>query len=178
MKAFLNLFLSLLLPIVALFIALATSYYTLEYDFSKALRIGTITGVLVGILFSVIMAVLLLFMRKARAVQYAKSNPGSMIMHEEENGAINKKFMLLMDKEMSFNILLQSVIDQMVGEVGKGNKREGTMTIYTPEQSIDIAVDTLTKHTAQVNIRADKYSDAVKAIINYTKLKEHSFLQY
>ncbi len=178
MKAFLNLFLSLLLPIVALFIALATAYYTLQYDFSKALRVGTVLGVLLGIIFSVLMAAVLLFMRKARAIQYAKNNPESTIMHEDDNGAINKKFMLLMDKEMSFNVLLQSVIDQMVGEVGKGNERKGTMTIYTPEQSIDIAVDTLTKHTAQVNIRADQYSDAVKAIINYTKLKEHSFLQY
>ena len=178
MKAFLNLFLSLLLPVAILFIVAATGYYTQDYAFEKALRAGIATGVLSGVLFTAVMAGVLLIMRKARALQYAKSNPESHIDHENDNGAIHKEFMLLMDKEMSFNVLLQSVIDQMIGEVGKGNKSKGTMSIYTPEHTIDIAVQELTKHTAQVTIRADQYSDAVKAIINYTKLKEQSFLQY
>ena len=178
MKAFLNLFLSLLLPVIILFIAVATGYYTQDYTFEKALRVGTVTGVLSGVLFTAVMAGVLLGMRKARTLQYKINNPESSIDHGNDNGAINKKFMLLMDKEMSFNVLLQSVIDQVIGEVGKGNKREGTMTIYTPEHTIDIAVTELTKHTAQVTINADQYSDAVRSIINYTKLKEHAFLQY
>jgi MFS superfamily sulfate permease-like transporter len=150
----------------------------LDYSLSEAVKLATGIGVISGLLFAAVMSAVLLLLRRARAVQFAKKNPESTIMHEEENGAIDKKFILLMDKEMSFNVLIQSIIDQALGEVGKGDKKKGTITVYTPEHSIDIAVEKLTKHTSEVNIRSNVYDDYVKAIINYTKTKEHSFLQY
>jgi len=178
MRAFFNLFLSLVLPVTVLFIVLATGYFTLDYDLGKAFKLGTLTGFITGILFSAVMATVLLFMRKARVAHSIKNDPHSAITHEFENGSIDKQFILLMDKVMAFDILIQSIIDQKLGEVGKGNKRQGTITVHTPEQSIDISVAKLTEHTSQVHIKAEAYSEPLKQIINYTKIKEYSFLQY
>jgi hypothetical protein len=178
MQAFFNLFLSLILPITALFVAFATGYFTLSYTLGKAFRLGTLSGFIMSIVFSAVMAAILVFMRKARVAHEVRNDPNSGITHHSENGSIDKRFILLMDRLMAFDVLLQSIIDQKLGEVGKGNKRDGTITVYTPEQNIYIAVSKLTEHTARVHIKAEAYSEPLKEIINYTKLKEHSFLQY
>jgi len=177
-RPFFNLFLSLTLPIAALFIALATAYFTLDYGFGKALKLGTLAGFLSGLGFSAVMATVLLFMRKVQSAHKISNDPNAAISHRSENGSIDKQFILLMDKVMAFDVLIQSIIDQKLGEVGKGSKRKGTITVHTPEQSIDISVAKLTEHTSQVHIKAEAYSEPLKQIINYTKLKEHSFLQY
>jgi hypothetical protein len=178
MRAFFNLFLSLVLPVTGLFIVLATGYFTLDYDLGNAFKLGTLAGFISGILFSTVMATVLFFMRKARVAHITKNDPHSAITHPSENGSVDKQFILLMDKVMAFDVLIQSIIDQKLGEVGKGDKRKGTITLQTPEQNIDIIVKTLTEHTSQVHIKAGKYSEPLKQIINYTKTKEYSFLQY
>ena len=178
MRPFFNRFLSLVLPVTTLSILLAIGYFTLEYNLGKALKIGILTGFISGILFSLFLSVVLLVMGKARSSHSVKNDPAMGIKHDSDNTAIDKKFILLMDKVMAFDVLMHSIIDQQLGEVGKRDKKNGTMTIYTPEHSIDIVVQKLTKHSSEVKIKSDNYSDHVKAIINYTKCKEHSFLQY
>ena len=178
MRAFFNLFLSLVLPVTGLFIVLATGYFTLDYDLGNAFKLGTLAGFISGVIFSAIMSAVLFFMRKARVAHTIKNDPHSAISHPSENGSVDKQFILLMDKVMAFDVLIQSIIDQKLGEVGKGDKRKGTITLQTPEQNIDIMVKRLTEHTSQVHITAGKYSESLKQIINYTKTKEYSFLQY
>ncbi len=178
MRAYINMFLSLGMPISALFIILATGYFMMDYDLSKALKLGTLSGFISAIIFSLIMTAVLLVMRKATEVRQAKNNPESRITHRSENGTIDKTFILLMDKVVAFEVLIHSVIDQKLGDIKHGDKGEQTITVDTPEHAIDISVIKLTDHTSEVKIKAKTYSPSVKKIINYTKMKELSFLQY
>ena len=178
MRAYLNLLFSIGLPVSTLFVAVATVYFSLSYDLGKALKLGMLAGFLTGVGFSVIMAGVLLLMRKARTKHIQITQPESHIVHESTNGPIDKKFMLLMDRELAFEVAIYSIIDQHIGEVTKGSKRQGTISIHTPEQMINVAITSLTKHTAEVEVKADAYNMSVQKIINYIKLKESSFLQY
>ena len=178
MRPFINLFLSIILPISALFTVAATVFFTLSYDLGKALKLGTVTGVLTGLGFSVIMTSILLLMRKVRAKHIEITQPESNMIHESTNGSADKNFILLMDKELAFEVALYSIIDQSIGEVTEGSKRDGTISIHTPEQMISIAISPLTKHTSQIKVKADAYNMSVQKIINYLKFKENSFLQY
>ena len=178
MRAYLNLFLSIVLPVSVLFTVAATVYFSMNYDLGKALKLGTLAGVLLGTGFSVVMAGILLIMRKARAKHIQITQPESNILHESTNGPIDKKLMILMDRELAFEVAIHSIIDQNIGEVTKGSKRKGTISIHTPEQMISLAITSLTKHTSQIEVKADAYNMSVQQIINYIKLKESSFLQY
>ena len=178
MRAFFNLFLSLGVPISALFISLSTGYFMMDYDLSKALKLGTLSGFITAVVFSFFMAAVLLFMRKARLAHAVKNNPESTIIHESENGPLDKTFILLMDKAIAFEVLVHSVIDQKLGNIKQGEKGKKTITVHTPEHTIDISVIPLTDHTSEVKIKSNIYSPSVKKIINYTKMKELSFLQY
>jgi len=178
MRPYLNLLFSIVLPISTLFVVVSTIFFSFNYDLGKAFKLGTLAGVLIGVGFSVIMAGVLLIMRKARTKHIQITQPESNILHESTNGPIDKTFMLLMDKELAFEVAIYSIIDQNIGEVTKGSKDKGTISIYTPEQMINLAITSLTKHTAQVEVNADSYNTSVQQIINYLKLKEQSFLQY
>jgi len=178
MRAFLNLFLSLGVPISALFIVMATWYFMTNYDFSISLKLGTLSGFLGAIVFSLFMTTTLLFARKVRKARYVKNNLKKKIFHEPNNGALDKTFILLMDKVIAFEVLIYSVIDQRLGDIKSGSTSKGIITVQTPEQNIDISVSKLTDHTSEVKIKAGVYSPSVKQIINYTKMKELSFQQY
>jgi len=178
MRTFFNLFLSMGIPISALFIAVATGYFMMDYDLSKALKLGTLSGFLAAVVFSLLMSAVLLLMRKIRSARTEKSNPESTIIYESENSPLDKTFILLMDKVTALEVLVHSVIDQKLGNIKHGDKNKQMITVQTPEDTIDISVAQLTGHTSEVKIKANKYSPGVKQIINYTKMKELSFLQY
>jgi len=178
MRPFTNLFLSIVLPISALFSVVAIGYFSMNYDLGKAMKLGTLAGVLSGTGFSVVMAGLLLFMRKLRTTRSQKTEAEYNIVQESTNGPVDQKLILLMDKELAFEVAIHSIIDQDIGDVSRGDKRKGTIRISTPEQMIDIAVSSLTKHSSQVEVKADIYNTSIEQIIHYLKNKEHSFLQY
>ena len=168
-----------MLPISALFIIAATGYFSLNYDLSKALKLGVLSGFLIATALSLVMATILFITRQARATYVEKHHPEQNVEHEMANGPIDKTFFLLMDKSMAFDIAIQSIIDQHIGEVSKDSrKKKGTITVFEEKQRIKMHIDTLTKHTTKVSIAADAYSEGVQKIINYIKTKEHSFLQY
>jgi len=169
----------MMLPVSTIFIILSVGYFTLDYDLSKALKLGVLSGFIIGVFFSILMTTVLLIMRQARAAHIAKSNPEQAIIHDGANGPINKTFFLLMDKGMAFDLAIQAIIDQHIGEVAKDSrKKKGIITVFEPEQRISMHIDPLTKHTAKVSVSAESYSQGVQKIINYIKLKEHAFLQY
>jgi hypothetical protein len=178
MRVLINLFFSIILPISALFIVAAIIYFSISYDLNKALKLGVLAGFIIGFGFSFIISVILFIIRKIREKHILMTQPESHIAHESTNGPIDKKLMLLMDRELAFEVALYSIIDQNIGEVSKGSKREGTISIYTPEQMINLSISTLTKHTSQLEVKADAYNMSVQRIINYLKIKEQSFLQY
>ncbi len=178
MRPYINLLFSIGLPISVLFVVVATIYFSLNYDLNKAIKLGMLSGFITGVGFSMIMAGILLIMRKARSKHIQITQPESHIHHESTTGPIDKTFMLLMDRELAFEVAIYSIIDQNIGEVTNGSKRKGTISIHTPEQKVNLAITSLTKHTAQVEVKADAYNMSVEKIINYIKLKESSFLQY
>ena len=178
MRPFLNLLFSIGLPISALFVIAATIYFSLNYNLDKAIKLGVLTGFIIGLGFSFIMSGVLLIMRKVRTKHIYMTQPESHIVHESTNGPIDKKLLLLMDRELAFEVTIHSIIDQNIGKVTTGSKRNGTISISTPEQMIGISISSLTKHTSQLEVKADAYSENVQQIINYLKLKEQSFLQY
>ncbi len=179
MRAFFNLFLSLGMPITVLFISLATGYFMMDYDLSKALKLGTLSGFIAAVVFSFFMAAVLIIMRKVRSARTVKSSPKKSTMrHGPENGMLDKSFILLMDKVIAFEVLVHSVIDQKLGNIKHGEKGEKAITVHAPDHTIYISVIPLTDHTSEVKIKANTYSPSVKKIINYTKMKELSFLKY
>ena len=178
MKPFINLFLSIGLPISSLFVVASTIYYSLNYDLDKSIKLGVLTGFFLGIGFSGLIASVLFLMQKVRAKHSQRIEEEYDIVPEIKDGPVDQKLILLMDKELAFEVAIYSIIDQAIGEVNKGNKRKGTISISTPEQMIDIAVSSLTKHSSKIEVKADKYNTSVEQIIHYLKMKEHSFLQY
>jgi len=178
MKALINLFLSIILPISTLFIIISIIYFSINYDLDEALKLGILAGFIIGLSFSVIMSGVLLIMRKVRTKHMQMTQPDSHIRHESTNDPIDEKLILLMDKELAFEVAIYSIIDQNIGEVTKGSKHEGTIDIYTPEQMIGLSISPLTKHTSQLEVKADSFNTSVQQIISYLKLKEQSFLQY
>ena len=178
MRPYLNLLFSIGLPVSVLFVVAATIYFSLDYDLDKAIKLGMLTGFLTGVGFSMVIAGVLLLLRKVRAPHIEDTQAQSKIVHESTNEAVDTKLILLMDKELAFEVVIHSIIDQDIGDVSEGNKRKGTISISTPEQILSIAVSPLTKHTSQIEIKADAYNTSIEKIIHYIKLKENSFLQY
>jgi hypothetical protein len=179
MRGFINLFLSIALPLFVLFFIAATFYFSTNYELDKALKLGTIAGFLSALAFSFIITSILMSIRKIRKRHMDITHPESHIVHNTTStGPINKKLMLLMDRELAFEVALYSIIDQNIGEVTKGSKHEGTINIHTPEQIINLSISPLTKHTSQIKVKANSYNESIKQIITYLKLKEDSFLKY
>ena len=178
MRPFINLFLTIGLPLSALFVVAATIYFSLNYDLDKAIKLGMLSGFLTGVGFSAVTTGILLLLRKIRSTDMEESQYQINIDDDVADEAVEEKLMLLMDKELAFEVAIHSIIDQDIGEVAKGSKLNGTISISTPKQMISISVLPLTKHTSQLEVKADTYNTSVQQIINYIKLKEQSFLQY
>ena len=179
MRNFLNLYLSMILPLSALFIIIGIAAFLTQYSLSQALKLGVLSGFLSALVFTIFITAILLMKRKVHYAHQLKTNPEMGIRHETSNGPIDKSFILLLDKAMAFDIAMQSIIEQKIGEVSKGSsKKIGILSLNTDEQTIRMKVSPLTKHTTEFSIKADVYSDSVQAIINYLKLKEQSLLNY
>ena len=178
MKPFINLFLAIGFPVSALFVVAATIYFSINYDLSKAIKLGMLAGFLTGVGFSIVITGVLLLMRRIRSTNVEESQYQSNLDDDVRDEAVEEKLMLLMDKELAFEVAIHSIIDQDIGDVSRGDKRKGTMSIRTPEQMIKIAISSLTKHTSQLEVKAETYNKEVEKIINYLKVKENSFLQY
>ena len=179
MRAYFNVFLSLIVPVSILFIILAVGYFMIEYDLSKALKLGVLSGFMIAALFTAILAPLFLLRRQAKLKSVTKNHPDQEILQEIDEGPLDEKLLLLMRKETAFDVAIQAIIDQDIGEVSKeSRKKKGNITVYTPEQTIKMQVSKLTKNTAEIEIKAETYTESVQSIINYLKRKELSLLTY
>jgi len=140
MKKFTNLLFSMAFPIFILFFIVATIYFSTNYDLDKALKLGILTGFVLGLGFSFIMTSIIIVMRKVRKKHMDITHPESRIVHTPSTGPINKKLILLMDRELAFEVALYSIMDQNIGEVTKGSKHDGIINIHTPEQIINLSI--------------------------------------
>ena len=181
MKLYFNLFLSLILPVSALLVLLSVAYYLLSYNLNIAMKLGTLTGFLLGIAFSALISAVYLFVRTIKIKNHQKE-----LDKELENAsknkpvaiAIDKTLLLLMDNELTFDVVIHSIVNQADVEISNKDLEKGIINIITPNQMINITITKLTAHTSQLHIKAKNYSNRLKQIIEFIKLKEHSFLQY
>ncbi|HHD79565.1 MAG TPA: hypothetical protein ENK98_08055 [Epsilonproteobacteria bacterium] len=95
-----------------------------------------------------------------------------------ESDSIEEKIMLLMDKELAYEISLNSINHKKIGDIIHQNKNEGSILLRSKNEEIKILITSLTKHTSQVLITSTIDNSNMKNIISTLKEKEHSFMQY
>ena len=185
MRTYMHLFLNLLLPIVLIVTIASIIYFSLNYDFSKALNLGIIAGVLISIPVSLIGSLILFLTRKNKSslhepdIAHNANDTNMEVSRSQNRTPVEEKFMLLMDKDLAFEVALFSIIDQNLGDAAtKETKEKNSITLRTYNESIQIITTELTRHTAQIVIKGLKNSQEMQRIISYIKEKEYSFLQY
>ncbi len=195
MQKFINLFLTLVLPVTILFIIVASIYFSMSFEMNKAIKLGILTGVLSGTGFSVIMTSVLLFMRmrhtahqrqevyQASDAEEVKTEANSNLLSSKKTSyptdtLIDQKNLLLMDKELAFEVALHAVMDQNIGEISNADKNKRSIVIHAENETIALSITSATKHTSEVLITALPNSTNVQNIISYLKEKEYSFLDY
>ncbi len=180
------------MPISMIITIVSVAYFSVDYNFTKAMKLGVLSGVLLGLGISFIATLFLLITRKV-----GKPAQETMKVHQEINHKIKKtdqktkdvpveipnsiehKLMLLMDKKLGFEVALHAITDQKIGEITTKETKENSMIIlHTPEETMQISITPLTRHTAQVILKTERNSKYDQKIISYIKEKEHSFLQY
>jgi len=176
MRVFINLFLTIILPISVVSIVIAVIYFSTDFDITKALRLGTLNGLFVGIGLSLLITLVLLILRKIRTTVYHPKSQTAQ--YTSSNGPVDQKIILLMDKELAFEVSLYAVTDQNIGEITHGDKHKGSISISTPYESITLLISALTKHTSEIEIKANRYNDHIQQLIHYLKAKELSFIDY
>ena len=194
------------MPMSILFTAVATVYYSTSFAFSKAIRLGTIAGVLVGISVSLLLALILVIIRVIRnykrksvvlspafapgkasivldpTIYEKKTQTVQKVPHPQErtlqSDEIEEKFMLLMDKELAYEVSLNAINHGNIGDIVHENKEEGSILLRSRDEEIRLTISSLTKHTSEVQISSTIDNSTMKNIIAMLKEKEHSFIQY
>ncbi|MCW8821912.1 MAG: hypothetical protein OQK45_06770 [Sulfurovum sp.] len=186
MRTYIQILFSILMPMSMIMTIGSIVYFNLDYSFTKAMKLGVVSGVLIGLSISLIMALLLLVMKRSKKT-VQQPIPVHENVHrikkdiplETQQNFIEQKLMLLMDKQLAFNVSLYAITDQDIGDITTNDtKGNANITVNTPEETIYITITSLTKHTAEIILKTVKKSDYVNKIISYIKEKEHSFLQY
>lgn len=90
----------------------------------------------------------------------------------------NHTMMMLMDKELAFEVALCAIEEQEIGIITHSKKSKGTINMKSHEEILELHINTLTKHTSKITIISTKISKNVQYIIDYMKVKEYAFLQY
>lgn len=194
MRTFIHLFLNLLIPLSILFIIIAIGYFTYQYDFSKALQLGILTGVLFGIGASLIAAPILLISGKVKKQEDTDLEEYAEPELTSENKAVKEtkapqqkqilgvgkeiKCMLIMDRELAFNVILNTPEDQKGCSVSQSDPEKGIINIQTKAGIIQTTITSLTKHTSQVIIHAVNNTKQAQELVTLLKKKELSFLDY
>lgn len=185
MRAYMHIFFNLLMPISLIVTLGSVVYFSLNYDFSKALKLGILFGVLIGFILSFIGSLILLVMRgrnplgKEPDTVHENTIVNSQTAPSNSKTPIEQTLMLLMDKKLAFDVALFAIIDQNLGDIKtKESQEKCTITLRTQDETIQIITTSLTRHTAQIVLKAAQNSGELQKVISYIKEKEHSFLQY
>ncbi len=174
------------MPMSMIMIIGSVAYFSVNYNFTKAMKLGVLSGILLGLGISLIAALFLLITRRGgKPLQESinlheepKSNNKDIPLVDMQN-AIEQKLMLLMDKKLAFEVALYAITDQNIGEITTNDTKESSIiTLHTKEETIQITITSLTRHTSQIILKTERNSKYAHKIISYIKEKEHSFLQY
>jgi uncharacterized membrane protein len=197
MRPFIHLYFALLLPISLLIALLLIFYFTVEYNFTQSITLGILYGLFTGVFVTFIVVIAIVLLRKSQNNILAKfkiTKKENKIDEEDEqpqtesslepkiNENVKKgmdhKLMLLMNKELTFGIILTMIKKQISHSITKHNIDKGNINIKIHGEIISISITTLTKHTSQVTINGINNSKHIQDIVSFLKEKEHSFLQY
>lgn len=194
MRIFIHLFLNLLIPLSILFIIASIGYFTYAYDFSKALKLGILTGVVLGVVSSLIMAPILLISGRVQnkenidLEEYEEPEHASELKVKKETKAPQQKqakgigkeikCMLIMDKELAFNVILNTPKNEMGCSIDQSDREKGIIRIQTKAGVIRATITSLTKHTSQIIIHAVNNTKQVQTLVTLLKKKEYAFLDY
>jgi len=182
------------MPLSILFTAIAVVYYTLDFPFSKAIKLGIVTGILSSTVFSLLLAPIILLSRKIQSNKPKVQNKPTLnaetipkIFKEHQKSfdtniikpqAMEKKFMLLMDKELAYEVSLHSMQSQDIGEIIYQNKDKGLILLKDDLKELKIDITTLTKHTAEILVSSTLDHKLITDIMTHIKNKELLFLKY
>ncbi len=180
MKSYINIFLTLVMPLSLLFTTVSIIYYSMEFTFSTAIKIGILTGVLSSSLFSLVLGAIILLipktqLNKPKTFKEHKENFNTDIVSPQVK---EKRFILLMDRELAYEVSLQSMQHQNVGEIINHNKDKGLILLKDDLKELKINITTLTKHTSEIIITSTLGHHFIKDIISLIKTKERLFLHY
>ena len=187
MKSFLRAYNYTLVPVVGLIIVLFIVYYTTQFPVEKAMRIGTLYGFLVGIVFNILPALIVLVKLNSNAKRESEVDDSKTTSREKHipttkmpkvQASFVQELYLLMDREMAFDVSLQSILEQSLGTLLNTNKHRGLFSVRTEHQTMDFEIQPLTRHTSKVNIKAQRRNDTFDSILQYIKTKEASILTY
>jgi hypothetical protein len=163
-------------------------YYSMEFPIAKASSIGTLYGFMVGVVLNIIPAFFVALKLKKETTSPKKTVSKSQkrqpkkehtnVHQKPLSSSFIKEMYLLLDKEMAFDVALQSILNQSLGTLLNTNKHRGAFSVRTAHQTIDFEIQPLTRHTSKVNIKAQKQNDTFKDILKYIKEKEASVLTY
>jgi uncharacterized membrane protein len=188
MRPFLHIFSVLLIPVSLIIAVLLTLFFTFEYSFTQAMSLGVLYGIFSGVFVTIILSfAFILFKESKERIQNKrkmKQNEKDMqenadLIHNENiNKGIDHKLMLLMNKELTFELILTMIKKQVSHSITTHNVNKGSIDIKIHGETISVAITPLTKHTSQIVINSMRSSKAIQDILSFLKEKEHSFLQY
>jgi predicted transcriptional regulator len=186
-----------------LFIISAVVYFKLSYDFTKAIRLGVLSGFFIGVFISFFIAIFLLMIRSGKQAKHnvikepqrrnhieSKITKKQTLSHSplsKESSSVGiktplktytQKTMLLMDHELAYEVAIHAIDEEELGTVTTNEEGKKHMIITTKNETIDLSILPLTRHTTQVFIESNPDSENTQKIIKYLKEKELSFLQY
>jgi hypothetical protein len=83
-----------------------------------------------------------------------------------------------MDRELAYEVSLQSIEQQNIGEIIYQNKNKGLILLKDDLKELKINVTRLTKHTTELIITSTLNHHFIKNIMRHIKDKEKQFLNY
>ena len=149
MRAYIRIFLNLLMPISLIVTIGATVYFSLNYDFSKAVKLGYLVGVLSGLPLTLVVAFFFhIKKRNSPSKQESDQVDEDTVINPTSSNSrtpVEQKLMLLMDKNLAFDVALFSITDQKLGEATtKESQEKNTITLRTYDETIQIITTALT----------------------------------
>lgn len=197
LRTFINLFLSLIFPVGVLFTVIATLYYLKEFELSKAVKLGVIAGILSGMAFSLLISTLIIIKRAFQIYRYQRlhtreqgGSSSSIVPQRTQHAAEpaivygndplvpqegETRFILLMDYDVAFEVVLYALESQKIGLIQKADKRHGEIIIQQRGRLIGMKLSKLSPHSSQVITQSMENMDR---FIHTVKEKEFSFLDY
>jgi len=190
MKNFIRTYTYTLVPTAILIIIGFIIFYSTQFSLNKSISLGTLHGFMAAIILNIIPAFVMLDKLKYKSTKSTKSTKTQTLQNRqdlskkvelktnEKDTSTNHSLYLLLDFEKSFDLSIDSILRQSLGTILKHDKHRGFISVRAAYQTIDFELKPLTRHTAKVDIKAQKDNETLHSILSYIKNKERSFLNY